>query len=381
MIRELEQLLKSLEHALDPASQQKTDRLYKKSLSWEDVPRLPIIFTYPLPQDSPFKPFPFSQVFDNHEKMLYNELVYVFNTSIACRYKIYDDLPFAVRANFGTVIIASMLGGKVEQIGENPPWVRSFEDIAKLEKILDCDPSDFSTGLCPKVVETYKLYQQILSNFPILQQSIKIVLPDLQGPFDSAELLRGSKIYEDLYVNVGMLQKVLRHIAEAQVNFAKSLQPYLSDGPEGFSHQHRAMIKGNILIRDDCTINISPKTYREHVALHDTFVLDAMNGGGIHCCAKFEHLVEEFLALSSIKCIDLGQSEKNNVDAIYMEARQYKIPLIRVQAGEEELATGCIIDRFPTGVTLIHNAESLEKAQYVMTAYEDAARQRPNTWH
>ena len=130
MIGELKHLLENLAQAFDPASQQKTDQLYKKSLNWEKVHRLPIIFTYPLPKDSPFKPFPLSQTFDDPEKMLYNELVYAFDTSIAFRNKLYDDLPFVVRANFGTVIIASMLGGKVEQIGENPQWVRPFEDIA-----------------------------------------------------------------------------------------------------------------------------------------------------------------------------------------------------------------------------------------------------------
>ena len=81
----------------------------------------------------------------------------------------------------------------------------------------------------------------------------------------------------------------------------------------------------------------------------------------------------EFLALPKIKCIDLGQPEMNNVDAIYKRAQQYKVPLIRVQVDEGELTLGSVINRFPTGVTLVHNADSLEKAQYIMKAYEKAA--------
>lgn len=373
MILELKRLLKHLEQVLDPVRQNKITELYKKALNWESAPRLPLVLSYPLPQDFHFKPYPTSQILDNPEKMLYNELVYAFNASIACRDRLDDDVPCIIRANFGTVIIASMFGGKIEQIGENPPWIRPFENDKEFEKVLDCDPLDFSKGWCSKVTGTYKVYRQILSNLPTLQKSIKVVLPDLQGPFDSASLLRGSRIYEDFYNNEDMLHKVISHIGKAQVGFAKHLQLYLNDGPKGYSHQHMSMIRGHILLRDDCSINVSPRLYHEHIAPHDTFVLGEMGSGGVHCCGNFEHLVEELLILPSIKCIDLGQPEMNNVDAIYKKAQQYKIPLIRVQANEDELTSGHIVNRFPTGVTLVHHTDSFEKARYIMETYKKAA--------
>jgi len=45
--------------------------------------------------------------------------------------------------------------------------------------------------------------------------------------------------------------------------------------------------------------------------------------------------------------------EKNDVDAMYAEARNGKTALVRVVAGQEELRTGSILERFPTGVVLI----------------------------
>ena len=62
--------------------------------------------------------------FDDAEKMLFNELVCAFDTSIALRDRVGDDLPLTIRANFGTVLIASMFGAAAEQIGDNPPWIR-----------------------------------------------------------------------------------------------------------------------------------------------------------------------------------------------------------------------------------------------------------------
>jgi len=60
------------------------------------------------------------------------------------------------------------------------------------------------------------------------------------------------------------------------------------------------------------------------------------------------------------------------VDNVYARAREFKIPLIRVNADEEELLTGSVMERFPTGVVLVHRAGSLAEANRVMEAYEEA---------
>jgi hypothetical protein len=51
------------------------------------------------------------------------------------------------------------------------------------------------------------------------------VLPDLQGPLDTAELLRGSDIYTDLYDRPEMIQHALKVIATAQIGFVRSQSP------------------------------------------------------------------------------------------------------------------------------------------------------------
>lgn len=369
MIPEHGKLLYHLEETLDPARQSRISDLYMKALRWQTLERLPLVLTYPLDEDFPFRPYPLSEAIDNPEKMLFNELVHAFDSSIACRNLLDDDLPCTIRANFGTVVIASIFGAEIEQLNNNPAWVRPFESSDTFKRILDSDPCDFRKGWCPKVVETYKFFQDTLWDFPNLQKCVKVVLPDLQGPFDTAEQLRGSSIYEDFYRAPDTLYAVMNHLAQAQIGFAQHLQPYLSDGPEGYCHQHNSMICGNILIRNDCAINISAKMYREHVAPHDAAVLETLGGGGIHCCGKCGHLVDEFLALPAVRCVDFGQSDMNNINAIYDKARQHKVPLIRIRVSEKELLTGQILDKFPTGITLVHEAGSLDKARSVMQAY------------
>ena len=103
---EIERLLDHLVETLDPGRQAETGDLHRRALTWEPVERLPLVLSYPLPEDALFKPYPHSQIFNDPEKMLYNELVHAWEISIACRGRIDDDLPCTIRANFGTVVIA-----------------------------------------------------------------------------------------------------------------------------------------------------------------------------------------------------------------------------------------------------------------------------------
>ena len=119
----LKALLEHLSVTLDAARQAEIEDLHRRALSWLPVRRLPLVMSYPLPDDAPFKPFPHREVFGDPEKMLFNELAYAFNTSIACRDRLDDDLPCTIRANFGTVLIASKFGAQVGQFDDNPPWI------------------------------------------------------------------------------------------------------------------------------------------------------------------------------------------------------------------------------------------------------------------
>ena len=367
--QQLLKLLDYLSQTLDSKNQTDIEELHHRALEWQPTDRLPLIFQYPLPDDSPFQPYQHRDIFSDPAKMLFNELVHAFGTSIACRNMINDDLPCTIRPNFGTVLIASLFGGNVEQVEDNPPWVRHFDTIGEFYTAIDSDPMDFSRGWCPRVIETYQFYNEILSTRPELKELIYVVLPDLQGPMDNIDVMRGTDIFTDFYNDVEMVNLALDRVATAQVAFAQHLQQYINEGPEDFSHQHAFPILGNILIRNDSAIMLSPAMYREIVAPYDERVLNEMNGGGIHCCGKIEHNIHEFLSIPSCKCLDLGQPELNDIDKIYIQAAESKIPIVRIRVSREELITGSVMERFPTGVTLMHQAKSLQDARRIMSAY------------
>lgn len=359
MFEPLHRLLDHLSVILDEKRQGEIDERYRRTLDYEPVDRPPCVVHGPLPGDATFRPYPLGKCFGSLEKMLFNELVCAFDTSIALRDQMDDDLPLTVRANFGTVLIASMFGAVAEQIGDNPPWVRHDAALVSLERVAGSDPTDMSQGWIPRVVEAMQFYEETLSARPELKELIRVVLPDLQGPFDNLELIGGSEVFLSLATEPELVDGALHTLALAQVNLARYLAPWVTDGPEGYCHQHAVGLKGNILLRNDSCIMVSARRYREQIAPHDEYVLEALGGGGIHSCGRIEHLVDEFLALPFIRSLDFGQSEMNDVDEIYRKAAERKVALIRVAVEREEMESGRAAERFPTGAVLIERRVSV----------------------
>ncbi len=362
----LDHLRETLDHlceTLDACRQTKTDSLYRRALNWEPVARPPLVMSYPFPTDARFHPYPHRETFNDPEKMLYNELVHAFDASVALHSQLGDDLPLTVRANFGVVLIASLFGAPAEQVDDNPPWIRHNDSHpCSLEQIGDTDPLDFTRGWIPRAAETMRFYHQLLDDYPLLKGKIRIVLPDLQGPFDNLELIRGSEALLELVTAPEAVDRALNALATAQVGLAKYFGQWTTEPEDGYCHQHAAMLKGNILLRNDSCIMVSPTMYRRQIAPHDERVLRELGGGGIHCCGAVEHLVDEWLRLPSIRSLDLGQPELNDLDAIYAKAAERGVPLIRVAVSEAVIRSKETWQSFPTGVVLIHRAKDFETA-------------------
>ncbi len=114
---------------------------------------------------------------------------------------------------------------------------------------------------------------------------------------------------------------------------------------------------------------ISPDMYTAQVAPHDEYVLKEMGGGGLHSCGKVDFNLPEIFRLPSVRCFDFGQSYLNDLEPVYSLAREKKIPLIRIRAERDELITGEINRRFPTGVSLVYEAVSFDDAVFVAHKY------------
>jgi hypothetical protein len=373
----LRRLLDHLAETLTLERETVIEDLHRRALSWEPVERLPLVMHYPAPSDR-FPPYPYAETLDDPAKMLFNELVSASlasasGRSICHRAEVDDDLPCTIRPNFGCVLIPSLFGARIEQVGDSPPWVRNFESREAFVAALDSSAEHNTAAIVSRVVEQYAFYREALAAYPNLERIIKLVLPDLQGPLNNVEQLRGSEVYVDFHADPELVDRALTTVAEAQIAVACQLAPWITDGPAGWSHQHGFRIPGNILVRADSAIMLSPQMYRRQVAPHDERVLHAVEGGGVHSCGRIDHCAGEFLDLPSLKCLDLGQPKLNDLDALYAAARRRRVPLIRVSVAEAELISGSVLRRFPTGVSLSYTAKSIDEARRIMSDYKRAA--------
>ena len=121
---------------------------------------------------------------------------------------------------------------------------------------------------------------------------------------------------------------------------------------------------------------MSPAMYRNLIASHDEHVLRELGGGGIHSCGKIEDHIPAFLELPSIRCLDLGQPELNDVDKLYMQLKQCQVPLTRLKVSRDDLTTARIMARFPTGVSLLYEADSVLDAKETIQAYLRATEKK-----
>jgi hypothetical protein len=136
LLSKLKELLNCLEDGLDEKKLLNAEERHRRALNYEETERLPLIVMYPYPEGQRFMPFPHCEVFDDPEKMLFNQFVDAFDTSIYLGMSIDDDLPVTVRANFGCVLVASAFGASVQQVGDNPPWIVHDKDIP-YQQIID----------------------------------------------------------------------------------------------------------------------------------------------------------------------------------------------------------------------------------------------------
>ncbi|MDX9883859.1 MAG: hypothetical protein RBS73_17495 [Prolixibacteraceae bacterium] len=58
-----------MEEKTNPEEQERIEMLHRETLNWKPVERLPLVVAFPYSKESPVRPFPHREIFDNPEKM------------------------------------------------------------------------------------------------------------------------------------------------------------------------------------------------------------------------------------------------------------------------------------------------------------------------
>jgi len=370
----IHQLLSIYENHIDVKKIQAARDLNHRAICFQEVDHIPMsIRVKPDPVSWPSADC--EQMMRNPAAMLYNELLFSFG-SIMTSMEIGDDFLYQIRGNYGVGITASTFGANIRVVN-NMPWVDPFSDKQELYRIASMGVPPINSGFAAKLTETYEYFNEVLRQYPICYQTIAITQPDLQGPFDNADLLLGADIFYEIYDDEEMLLQMLEVLRDTYVALAKNIEGLLT-GQVGGNSQivHGSLFPGHCIIKDDTgTVNLSPELYERFSAHYNKQVFRALKGGTLHHCGRGQKWHYDLFRSPWLNGLNYGQPQFHDLQEKIDCATPDHVALI---GWGNDLSADCLnsfYQRMPsTGMSISISARSIEEAKRIYVNHLELSR-------
>ena len=344
----LEVHLKKLDAIVDPGHQARSEELMLRALSYEPVERLPLTINCPVPD---WPTFAYRETFEDMEKMLLAELAAVWVGA-----GVGDDRVYTIRGNYGVGAVASMFGCEIRLTDDNiMPWASHLDDSA-LDKVLESGEISVESGLGARVFETERFYLKTLSGFDNLSQCVHIYVSDTQGPFDTAHLVMGHRIYTELYDNPERVHRLLDLVTDTYIRFTRAQKELIGENG-GFSFHSQMAVPGAVRICDDSGINLSAELYRQFSKPYNERIFTELGGGWVHYCGDGKQILPEVLSTRGITGVNFGQPDLQDLVSIYRDAAPKKVAVLNW------IGRHRVPGEIRTGITIVDSAPDLESAK------------------
>lgn len=334
--------LAKFDRLIDHAHLSKVERSYRAVFGWLAVDELPYTWSdMPPIADEDWPDIPYNDTFADRELMLLQQLRPPF-----LHLQARDYHPVAIRANFGTVILPTILGASFQLTETSMPWAHHLLDRDAIRRTLDAGVPDPSAGLGGACLDMAAYYRKALAPYPGLVQATVIYHPDLQGPFDVAHLLWGPDIFLALYDCPDLVHALLDLVTRTYIAWLTHWKQAVGEGNE-FTTHWSYMMRGGAMLRDDTSVMLSGGQYEEFVKPYDQRVLDIF-GGCIHFCGRGDQFIGPMLTSRNLYGINCSQPDLNDMTRMWQLTRKHRVVLLGLQA--EYLPPDA-----HTGVTLVRS--------------------------
>jgi len=323
---DIDRWLETLENALDPAWEREKLATWKRFLDFQPFTDG---FRINKPQ-SDAKPGEWPKVLVNEAirdkgKMLLQQLRPVYEST--CRKTLA--IP-AIRCNYGTAVLSSVFEPELCWMDESLdtlPTSRPFEDKSRIDEIIQSGVPDINKGFGKDVFETAEYYKDKLAPYPKLSEFVWIYHPDTQGPVDVMELLWGSEMYIAFYMEPEKVKSMLDVITKTYVVFMEHWDKIIPHKDPVYSVHWARLIKGQIMLRNDSIVNLSPDMYNEFVKPYDEKLMARFGKGAIHSCGHIDHCIDFMTDSKNLTFFNMSQPELNDMKKIHAAAQRNKIIL------------------------------------------------------
>ena len=267
------------------------------------------------------------------ERMLLHQLGTVY--SVVCRRSLL--IP-NIRCNYGTGCLSSLFGAEVfwmdDALGTLPTtWPLRGEDA--MDRLLAAGVPDLNAGFGAQIFETAEYFKDMLAPYPKTQEAVWIYHPDLQGPTDVVELLWGSPMYYAFYEEPEKIHAVTDLVCETYIRFMKRWRQVVPPrGNAAYMAHWGGFYKGQVMLRDDSIVNLSPEMYATFVKPYDVRVLETFGGGGIHFCGRADHCIDLMTDSKWLTVVNMSQPQLNDMQRIF-DATVRKGVILNVRPTDE----------------------------------------------
>jgi len=264
----------------------------------------------------------------------------------------------AVRCNYGTGIMPTLFGATLFVMDEAMDTLPTSIPLGGLEHatvdgamqtagtskvvdaikaLLDRGVPDLHTGLGGKVLAMAEYYRTLLEPYPKLRRYVHIYHPDLQGPMDICELLWGSRLFVALLEAPDLVTALLELVTETYIRFMRAWTDIIPF-EEGYNVHWAMLHKGNIMLRDDSAMNLSPRMFETFIRPYDERLLRELDGGALHFCGRGDHYIRYAAEMKGLYAINLSQPEYNKMDIIFDQTVDKDIRIIGLPRAAAEAA-------------------------------------------
>ena len=249
-----------------------------------------------------------------------------------------------VRCNYGTSIIPLLFGVEpfvMDEELDTLPTSWPLNDVDAIKRIIDAGVPDIYGGYGARVFEMGERYVAIAKEYPNIGKYVHIYHPDLQGPMDICEVIWGSTIFYSLYDQPDLVEAMLEIVTETYIKFMRAwteVTPFREGGNVHWGLFH----KGNIMVRDDSAMNVSPDMFNEFIRPYDQRLLDEFGGGAIHFCGRGDHYIAAMSEMEGVGAVNMSQPEYNDMEIIYANTVDKGIKIVGLDraAAESAIASG-----------------------------------------
>ncbi|HPT76679.1 MAG TPA: hypothetical protein PLC16_08150 [Defluviitaleaceae bacterium] len=366
--KNLESLLSFIERRINLKHLQKVEKIHIDSLTFQKVSLLPLT-VIPVIDQGLF--FPYVEAFQEPYKMMYNELLQTCGGSVYSSVQTKDFFPLHIRSNYGVGIIPSLFGLPCKIIDNNMPWVEHVKSRDEVKQIIQRGIPDLDNGLGRRIIETHNFYVEMLKNYPLCSQGIKISQPDMQGPFDIAHLMLGTDIFYLVYEDPALLHELLELVTETYIRFRKHIDRFLNDRTIGDAvYVHGGIYLGQVVIKDDTgLITLSPEMYEEFSWQYNQKILDEFKGS-LHSCGRIRNWFYDFIDDDNLMSINYGNPEMQDLLKIYEKNKNKHLGIVGWGCNQDYTFLEEVINNnINTGLTLSCLVKNVTDGKKIIDKY------------